>query len=300
MTSFHHISVLRDETLGLLLEGDGNLFVDATLGAGGHAEAILRARPSARVIGIDQDPRALDFAAKRLQVFGDRVQLIHGNFRDLGTILARYAGTIDGVVFDLGVSSAQLDQPDRGFTYQEDAPLDMRMDPGNDRTAFRLVNMGEEAELVRVLREYGEERWATRIVKFIVEARKREPIRTSGQLVAIVKAAIPASARRSGGHPARRTFQALRIWVNQELDALMAGLDASREILAPQGRIAVISFHSLEDRIVKHCFREWAAQGYGQVLTKKPIQASDMERVDNPRSRAAKLRGFLVKAEESS
>jgi 16S rRNA (cytosine1402-N4)-methyltransferase len=206
---------------------------------------------------------------------------------------------VDGILFDLGVSSVQLDRPDRGFSYQADAPLDMRMNPDSERSAFRLVNWADANELARILKEYGEERWARRIAEFIVEARVREPIRTTGQLVDIVKAAIPAAYRRTGGHPARRTFQAIRIWVNQELEALDEGLDAAGRLLAPRGRLVVISFHSLEDRLVKQRFRRWQDEGRGAILTKKPVTADEAEQEANPRSRSAKLRAFERAATES-
>jgi 16S rRNA (cytosine1402-N4)-methyltransferase len=294
MSDFAHATVLREPALELLLGNQGQRYVDATLGGGGHAEAILATRADVRVVGVDQDPVALDAAGHRLQSYGPRVEAVRGNFRHLDQLVPPDFCPVDGVVFDLGVSSPQLDMPERGFSYQHEAPLDMRMDPDSDRSAFRLINWADERELTRVIREYGEERWASRIAGFVVEARKREPIRTTAQLVDVIKAAIPASARRTGGHPARRTFQALRIWVNDELEALDEGLEAARRITGPGGRVVVISFHSLEDRVVKRRFRSWAEAGQGAVLTRRPLAPDEQEVRDNPRSRSAKLRAFEV------
>jgi len=289
----HHEPVLVESVCRLLVTG-GGWYVDATVGHGGHAARLLALDPDISVLGLDQDPDALARAAETLRPYGDRVRLLRGNFRHLADWVPERCRPVAGVLFDLGVSSAQLDDPARGFTYQVDAPLDMRMDPDGDRTAFRAVNMMSAEELTRVIGTYGEERWAGRIAQFIVQARRREPIRTTGQLVDVIKAAIPASARRTGGHPARRTFQALRIWVNQELEALDEGLAAARPLVRPGGRIAVLTFHSLEDRLVKQRFRVWAESGSGRVLTKKPVVPGDDEIRVNPRSRSAKLRVFEV------
>lgn len=289
-SEFVHDTVLKNEAVSLLTRNHGTVYVDATVGGGGHTEAILRTLPGVRIFAIDQDPDALQAAAERLAGVADRMEFVHGNFRELRRLVS--VDQVDGVLFDLGVSSPQLDRTERGFSYHGDAPLDMRMDPTGERTAFRFVNMAEGHELTRVLREYGEERWASRIAQFIVEARRQEPIRTTGRLVELVKAAIPASARRTGGHPARRTFQAIRMWVNQELESLDDGLDEAQKLLAPGGIIAVISFHSLEDRMVKRRFRQWDAAGVGRILTKKPIATPINEEESNPRSRSAKLRGF--------
>ena len=292
MNAFKHATVLRQRTVEYLLGNRGSRYVDATLGGGGHAEAILEAGPELRVVGVDQDPAALDATAARLDTRAGRLVLVRGNFRHLDQLVPEDFQPVHGVIFDLGVSSPQFDRPERGFSYQVDAPLDMRMDPDSDRTAFRFLNWAAPEELTRVFREYGEERWASRIAEFVVEARRREPVRTTGQLVDIIKAAIPASARRSGGHPARRTFQALRIWVNEELDALDEGLNVARSILAPGGRLVVISFQSLEDRIVKHRFRTWVQDGHGQLVTKRPVFPAADEQAVNPRSRSARLRAF--------
>ncbi|SMC01584.1 16S rRNA (cytosine1402-N4)-methyltransferase [Sulfobacillus thermosulfidooxidans DSM 9293] len=291
--TFSHVSVLSKEALEYWAHDDKGIYIDATVGAGGHSFQLLSRFPMVRLIAVDQDPVALEAAKERLTPFLDRVRWVHANFRDLPSVIeSEFHGRIAGMLFDLGVSSPQFDVPERGFTYQYDTALDMRMDPSNPVTAFRLVNMRSKEEIAQALRDWGEERWAQRIADFIVKAREKEPIRTTGQLVELIKAAIPASARRTGGHPARRTFQALRIWVNDELGALSEGLEGAQRLLAPHGRIVVISFHSLEDRIVKHAFRRWAQEQKGQVLTKHPLTPTDDEIQDNPRSRSAKLRAF--------
>ncbi|MCY0880180.1 MAG: 16S rRNA (cytosine(1402)-N(4))-methyltransferase RsmH [Firmicutes bacterium] len=289
---FAHQSVMPKQVVDYLVTQPEGLYVDATLGAGGDAERLLQAYPFLRVVGIDQDPEALAYAIDRLQSYGPRFTAVRGNFRDMKRLLASVGvNAVDGVVFDLGVSSPQLDRRDRGFSYQHpDAPLDMRMDPDNPVTAFRLVNQKSEEEIREALRQWGEERWAKRIAAFIVKARAEEPIRTTGQLVEIIRAAIPAAKRRSGGHPARRTFQALRIWVNDELAALKDGLGEAWQVLNPGGRLVVISFHSLEDRIVKQQFREWSDQGLARLVTKHPLTPEDREVEENPRARSAKLR----------
>ena len=284
----------------------GGHFVDATLGGAGHTEIILQRHRENRVLGIDRDIMALQAAAIRLQPYLDRVQLVQANFADMSRVLS-VAGIdlVDGVLFDLGVSSPQLDQIERGFSYQHDAPLDMRMDTAHGMSAAQLLNKASEGELTRILREYGEERWAPRIAAFIVEARRRQPVNATGELEEIIKNAIPAAARRSGPHPARRTFQALRIAVNDELGSLAAGLAAALESLRPGGRMAVISFHSLEDRIVKQFYRQAAdpctcpkdlpacvcgRKPSLRVITPKGLTPSQVELADNPRSRSARLR----------
>lgn len=293
MTAFTHVSVMPDEVLQWWAGNPRGLYIDATVGGGGHSRLLLDRLPEARVIGIDQDPMALEEAARVLRGHASRVTLLAGNFRRLEASWRSVGqAAVAGILFDLGVSSPQLDLPERGFSYQVDAPLDMRMDPANPVTAFRLVNMKPEDEIAEAIRAFGEERWASRIAQFIVKQRAIEPIRTTTQLVDVVKAAIPASARRTGGHPARRTFQALRIWVNDELAALDEGLEEGFSVLAPEGRIVVLSFHSLEDRIVKHRFRAWAEAGRGRVLTRHPVEAADEEREANHRARSAKLRAF--------
>lgn len=301
-----HLPVLAREVSTFLAPRPGGVYVDATIGGAGHALAIARAiTPEGILIGIDRDPAALAAAEERLRGVGVRTILVRGNFADLAAILRDLGFTaVHGVLFDLGLSSPQIDDPARGFSYQKDAPLDMRMDPDQSLTARTLVNEATEEELARIIREYGEERWAGRIAAFIVKRRREGPIETTGQLVEAIKAAIPARARRRGPHPARRTFQALRIAVNDELGALARGLAAAIDHLAPGGRVVVISFHSLEDRIVK---REFAGRARpcrcppGEpvcrcggpellILTKRPILPGAAEVAANPRARSAKLR----------
>jgi 16S rRNA (cytosine1402-N4)-methyltransferase len=292
MVKFQHQSVMPSQVMDLLVKNHQGVYVDATLGAGGHAGLLLKSWPQVRVVGIDQDVHAIANAEEALESYRPRVTVLKGNFRYLTALLASIGvEEVDGVLMDLGVSSPQLDMLERGFTYQQaDAPLDMRMDDDNPITAFRLVNQKSEREIADALKRWGEERWAARIAQFIVRSRQVEPIRTSGQLVEIIRAAIPAAARRSGGHPARRTFQALRIWVNDELGALDDGLNEAWHVLKPDGRLAVIAFHSLEDRIVKQRFREWNTTGEGRLITKHPVTAEGDEVAENPRSRSAKLR----------
>lgn len=278
--------------------------VDATVGGGGHARLLLEARPDLTVLGLDRDADAVAAARAGLAEFGDRVRVVHGGFEHLREIVAADGseGKIVGILFDLGVSSPQLDRPERGFSYWSEAPLDMRMDGGQHLTAAQVVNTYDEARLARVLADNGEERYAKRIAARIVAAR---PLQTTGELVEVVKDAIPAPARRSGGHPARRTFQALRIEVNRELPNLAEGLDESVQLVAPGGRIAVISYHSLEDRIVKQRFRSWAATHLPQIsrdlparavrplarlLGRRPQRPGEQEVADNPRARSARLR----------
>ncbi|MHB0884300.1 MAG: 16S rRNA (cytosine(1402)-N(4))-methyltransferase RsmH [Bacillota bacterium] len=289
----------------------GGIYIDCTLGEGGHTlEILARIGPRGKLLGVDQDTGALAIAAKRLETqgwvpspgptdtderdftdsAGSSATLIHANFAELDVVLSSHAiPPVDGVLFDLGASSRQFDTPQRGFSYMHDAPLDMRMDAGQPVTAHDVVNGWDQAELARILFEYGEERWARRIAQFIIEARARRPIETTGELVEVIKAAIPAGARRHGPHPAKRTFQALRIAVNDELEAVKDGLAAALRAVKPGGRVVVISFHSLEDRAVKRTFKE-AAEGRFHILTKKPVTPSDAELNDNPRARSAKLR----------
>nr|WP_242822457.1 16S rRNA (cytosine(1402)-N(4))-methyltransferase RsmH [Thermaerobacter marianensis] len=290
--------VLLREVVAYLAPRPGGRYVDGTVGAGGHAAAVLAAAGGeAELLGIDRDPAALALAARRLAPFGARVRLVHGNFRGLEQHLED-AGwdAVDGILLDLGVSSMQLDDPSRGFSYQEEGPLDMRMDPSQPVTAADLVNTAGRDQLARWIAEYGEERWAGRIADFIVAARRRRPITTTTQLVEIIKAAIPARARRRGGHPARRTFQALRIAVNGELDGLEEFLQQAARRLRPGGRMVVIAFHSLEDRAVKRAFRALAAPDGGaapfRLLTRRPVTPGEEEAQANPRSRSAKLRAI--------
>ncbi len=286
-----HEPVLLDEVLSLLSPGPGVLICDATCGTGGHAEAIL-AR-GAELVGLDKDPQALEIARGRLARFGARVRLLHADFRELRAALARLGiKEVQGVLFDLGVSSLQLDSPARGFSFREEAPLDMRMDPSQPLTAAELVNRLPEPELARILWEYGEERYARRIAREIVQARDKAPIHTTTELARLVARCYPPGRHRL--HPATRTFQALRIAVNDELAALKEGLAQAVELLSPGGVVCVISFHSLEDRIVKHFFRARAKAGRLELLTKKPLRPSPEEVARNPRARSAKLRAARV------
>ena len=310
---FHHVTVmLREAVEALNVKPDG-VYVDCTLGGGGHSAAIAsRLGPDGLLIALDQDDAALAHAKRRLAEYGDRVRIVKSNFRRLRAVLdelglPRTDGIprVNGVLFDLGVSSPQLDEAERGFSYQSDAVLDMRMDRNGTLTAKHIVNRWSEDELVRIFFEYGEEKYARAIAGTIVEARKREPIETTGQLVELIKRAIPAAARRTGPHPAKRTFQALRIAVNDELGAFEEALVQAIDCLAPQGRVAVITFHSLEDRICKQTFAKFVEkctcppdfpvcvcrkEGILRLVNKKPIVPSEDERTANPRARSAKLR----------
>lgn len=307
---YRHVPVMLAEVLAELDPQPGEVVCDCTLGGAGHTvELARRVAPDGLSLGIDQDDMALAAATERLarEVPGASVRTLKGNFGDLDDLLveAEVPG-VDCFLFDLGVSSPQLDIPERGFSYHEDAPLDMRMSSGNNTlTAAEVVNTYNEADLARIFRVYGDERFANRIARRIVETRAKAPIETTLQLVEVIKAAIPAAARRTGGHPARRTFQALRIEVNHELDVLDRGLRAAVRWANPGGRICVISYHSLEDRIVKHVFSE-LSQGCTcppdlpvcvcghvpalRVRTRKPLVASDEEVAANPRSRSALMR----------
>ncbi len=313
MTSeYRHTPVLLAECLEQLDLQTQHTFVDSTLGGAGHSlEVAKRLGPEGTLIGIDQDEVALAAARSRLEALPEQtrpaLELLHGNFGELDSLLvsAEVPG-IDAILFDLGVSSVQIDTPSRGFSFKEEAPLDMRMDPSTQtQTAAEIVNTYNAADLARIIRAYSDERWAKRIAEFIVREREKEPIETSGRLVEIIKAAIPASARRAGGHPAKRTFQALRIEVNSELDVLRRGLDAAIRWLNPGGRIAVISYHSLEDRIVKDTFAHMAnrctcppdlpvcvcgKEPILDIVTRKPILPTPEEVERNPRARSAKLR----------
>lgn len=307
--AFEHVPVLLEEVLQFLEVRPGALYVDCTLGGGGHARAIMeRSDGWARLIGIDRDPQAILAARQVLEPFGENVRIVQGNFKDLATLLDDVAaGQVDGILADLGVSSHQLDTAERGFSYHNE-PLDMRMGPDAPHTAAELLEQLEEDELVHILRTYGEERWADRIAKAIVRRRAQRPIQTATDLAEIVKHAIPAAARRSGPHPARRSFQALRIAVNDELEALRRFLSVAVERLAPGGRIVVISFHSLEDRIVKQAFLNEARGCICppelpvcachrtprlHILTRKPVVATKDEIEANPRARSAKLRAAM-------
>ena len=303
-----HVPVMRDRIVDLLepaLAGEGAVFVDGTLGMGGHAEAVLERCPTARVIGLDRDEEALALAGERLARFGDRFEGVHAVYDDIATVLAQHAeGTAMGILFDLGVSSLQLDEADRGFAYRHDAPLDMRMDQSTGITAADVLNTYSHGDLARVLKTYGEERFAGRIASAVLREREKEPFTTSARLVELLRSAIPAASQRSGGHPAKRTFQALRIEVNAELDVWARAVDAAIGCLAPGGRIAVLSYHSLEDRITKQAFAAGAKSrtpvgipvelpehaAYLRLLTRGAEVPDPQEQADNPRSASARLR----------
>lgn len=302
-----HQPVMLAEVLQALNLKPGGTYVDCTVGGGGHSREILRlTAPDGVLIGLDRDPLAIRRAERELAEFGGRARLIYENFVNLPRVLKGLGiSQVDGLLYDLGVSSLQLDDPGRGFSYMADGPLDMRMDPAGPVTAADLVNGLEEKELAEIIFRYGEERWARRIASFIAAERKRRPIESTGRLVEIIKMAVPAGARRTGPHPAKRTFQALRIAVNGELEELAGALKEAVVFLKPEGRICVLSFHSLEDRIVKETFRELAGtcrcppgapvcgcrkEGVLRVLTRRPVLPSPGEVERNPRARSARLR----------
>lgn len=306
MSEFKHYSVMLGECIeNLRIDPDG-IYVDGTLGMGGHSLEIAKRLKRGRLIAIDRDMRAIESAGERLAEYSDRVTLVHGNFRDLSSILeAQGVAAADGMLFDLGVSSPQLDNAERGFSYMADAPLDMRMDESEPVTAQDIVNTWPEDRLKRILYDFGEERFAPRIAAAIVREREKHEIETTFQLVEIIKSAMPAHALREKQHPAKRSFQAIRIAVNDELESISDMLSAAMDHLAPGGILEVISFHSLEDRLVKNaiasrekgctCPRDFPVCTCGFVqtmrsITKKPITASERELEENPRSRSAKLR----------
>lgn len=305
---FSHRPVLLDECIESLdIKGSGT-YLDGTLGGAGHSAEILKKLDKGTLVGIDQDDSAIEAAAERLRNIKSSagIVLIKGNFRDMVRLLGQHGiDSVNGILLDIGVSSHQLDEAERGFSYQQDAPLDMRMDRGSELDASVIVNTYSEKAIRDIISSYGEENWAARIASFIAKAREEERIGTTGRLVEVIKAAIPARARRDGPHPAKRTFQALRIAVNDELGALKQALDGAVQLLKPGGRLSVITFHSLEDRIVKNEFavREKPCTcppsfpvcicGKRQelkVLTRKPVLPSEQELTQNPRSRSAKLR----------
>lgn len=308
MTTPRHVPVLLERILALLtppLERPGAVLVDATLGLGGHTEAVLARFPEAHVIGVDRDPDALELAGSRLAPYADRVQRVHAVYDEIPEVLAE-AGvrTVDAVLFDLGVSSMQLDVRERGFAYAEDAPLDMRMDDTRGITAAEVLNTYAPADLVRILRAYGEERFASRIVSRIERERERAPFDRSARLVELIRDAIPAAARRTGGHPAKRTFQALRIEVNDELRVLERALPAAIDAVGLGGRVVVMSYHSLEDRLTKQAFAVRARsaappdlpvvpeeyQPELRLVTRGAEKASDAEIEENPRAASVRLR----------
>ena len=303
---FEHVAVLLRESVDLLAVNPSGRYVDCTLGGGGHSKYILsKLNEYGKLICFDQDAKAIERGREQ---FGNdpRVSLVGRNFADLKETLMEFALLpVDGILFDLGVSSPQLDEGSRGFSYMLDAPLDMRMDTDRELTAREVVNTWSEENLSKLIWEYGEEKWSKRIAKFIVQARRRCVLETTGDLVDVIKSAVPAAARRSGSHPAKRTFQAIRIAVNDELTVLEKGLEQSIECLNPGGRLGVITFHSLEDRIVKQKMNSWlgrctcppdlpicrcGAAATARVITRKPVLPSEEEVIHNPRSRSAKLR----------
>jgi 16S rRNA (cytosine1402-N4)-methyltransferase len=303
-----HVPVLLDRCVELLapaLTEPGAVLVDVTLGMGGHTEAILERLPHLRVVGLDRDPQAIALASQRLARFADRFTAVHAVYDDVLEVVSDVVGRpVQGLLADLGVSSLQLDEADRGFAYAQDAPLDMRMDPTSGPSAADLLATADERELTRILREYGEERFAARIAGRIVAARRHTPLLRTGQLVEIVRAAIPAAARATGGHPAKRTFQALRIQVNAELEVLERALPAAIEALGVDGRVVVLAYHSLEDRLVKRALARGATSSapaglpveplthrpYLELLTRGAETASPEEIAANPRSSSVRLR----------
>ena len=303
---FHHISVLLNECIDNLNIRPDGIYVDGTMGGGGHSLEIAKRLTTGRVFCIDQDPNAHEAAGKRLAEYKDRITFVRDNFGNIANILDSLGiEKIDGMLLDIGVSSHQLDEAERGFSYQQDAPLDMRMNPDRPFSAYDVVNGYDEDELDRVIFTYGEERWARRIAQFIVKEREAKPIETTGELVDIIKKAVPKGARKDGPHPAKRTFQAIRIEVNGELEVLQRAIDDVAARLAVGGRLCIITFHSLEDRIVKEAFRKQenpcicppqfpvcvcGKKPLGRVITRKPILPSKEELEENPRSRSAKLR----------
>lgn len=303
---FEHVPVLYNEVMDALdIKADG-IYVDGTLGGGGHSSGICeRLSEKGTLIGVDRDTAALEAAGERLKDYACQRVYLHTNYSDVEAIKEAAGGKVDGILLDLGVSSFQLDTAERGFSYMHDAPMDMRMNEDDAFTAYQVVNEYSEQDLARIIKEYGEEKWASRIAKFIVSERKLKPVETTGELVEIIKKAIPAAARREGPHPAKRTFQAIRIEVNAELEHLKRALDTLPDILAPGGRLAIITFHSLEDRMVKVAFdkrlnpctcpKEFPVCVCGKVadvkkITRKPLVAGEKELDVNPRSRSAKLR----------
>lgn len=309
MSEFKHIPIMLKEVLELLKPERGGIYADGTLGGGGHSEAILTALPDGgKLYGIDRDMDAINAASKRLEPFGDKFTAVHGNFFDMKELMhQRGVDKLDGILMDLGVSSYQLDAAERGFSYKEDAPLDMRMDKSAAFSAYDVVNGYGSEQLFRIIKDYGEERYASRIANAIVKNRAEKPIATTLELADIIARSMPAAARREAQHPAKRTFQAIRIEVNNELGGLEKAIEDAHDLLAPGGVMAVITFHSLEDRIIKQAFRRFEKPctcdprapictcgkvPTAKVLTRKPIVAGEAELEYNPRARSAKLRAI--------
>ncbi len=308
--AFEHKSVLLEETIDSLAVRPDGIYVDGTLGGGGHAfEVCSRLGSGGRLIGIDQDADAIRAAGERLAQFGPVVTIVRSNYENIESVLESLGiCKVDGIYLDLGVSSYQLDTAERGFTYrEEDAPLDMRMDQRNTQTAADIVNTYSESDLYRIIRDYGEDKFAKNIAKHIVMRRQEKPFETTGELNDVIRAAIPAKMRATGGHPSKKTFQAIRIELNHELDVLNHSIDRMIDLLNPGGRLSIITFHSLEDRMVKNAFRKnenpctcpkefpvcmCGKKSKGTVITRKPIVPSEEEIVSNKRSKSSKLRVF--------
>ncbi len=309
---FHHVPIMLSDCItSLNIKPDG-IYVDATMGGAGHSSEIIKAlSKGGRLIGFDRDPSAIEASKARLSSYGEQVTYINRNYSEIKNTLSELSiPAIDGALMDLGVSSHQLDEASRGFSYMHDAPLDMRMNPNDALSAFDVVNTYSKEALEQILFDYGEERWAKRIVEFMIDARSKKPIETTFELVDVIKKAVPKDARKDGPHPAKRTFQAIRIEVNNELGLLKDAVSDFIDSLAPGGRLAIITFHSLEDRIVKTAFRDkekgctcppeypvcvCGIESAGKVITRKPILPTEDEINENPRARSAKLRVFQKK-----
>lgn len=312
--AFEHKSVLLDEVIENMNIDPTGIYLDGTLGGGGHSFEIAARLNTGRLIGLDQDEAAIEAAGLRLEKYIEKTTIVRSNYRDMKVVLAGMEiDKVNGILLDLGVSSYQLDTPERGFSYREDAPLDMRMDERNEKTAKDIVNQYSEMELYRVIKNYGEDRFAKNIAKHIVRARMDKPIETTFELNEVVKAAIPAKVRATGGHPSKRTYQAIRIELNHELDVLKDTLRDMIDLLLPGGRLLIITFHSLEDRIVKEAFRTYenpctcpsnfpvcvcGQKSMGRIITRKPIPPSMEELEENKRSKSAKLRVFEKTSDE--
>jgi 16S rRNA (cytosine1402-N4)-methyltransferase len=306
---FKHKSVLLEETIEYLNVKPDGIYVDGTLGGGGHAyEVCKKLGPNGHFVGIDQDAAAIEAASKRLEPFKDKIDIVRSNYVNMKQVLSDLGiEKVDGIVLDLGVSSHQLDEADRGFTYREDVALDMRMDQRQSKTARDIVNDYSEMELFHMIRDYGEDKFAKNIAKHIVMERAKQPIETTGQLIEIIDHAIPAKVRAKGGHPAKKTFQAIRIELNRELEVLNDSLDTMIDLLNDDGRLCIITFHSLEDRIVKKIYKKnenpcicppsfpvctCGRKSKGRVVTRKPIIPTEEEIIENKRSKSSKLRVF--------